>query len=100
MWEKEQVEPWEMASNGYVAAPLPILNDNPVWTIDPKVTPFRDVLKYAVDDGYSGSLGYASAAVIGDFVVVDMFGEACTGNQTPKAAAQRAAERAKRYYQS
>jgi multiple sugar transport system substrate-binding protein len=39
------------------------------------------------DDGYSGSLGYASAAVIGDFVVVDMFGEACTGNQTPKAAA-------------
>ncbi len=98
MWEKEQVYPWEMASNGYVAAPLPILNDNPVWTNDPKVTPFRDVLKYALDDGYSGSLGYASAAVIGDFVVVDMFGEACTGNQTPKAAAQRAAERAKRYY--
>ena len=57
------------------AAPLPLLNDNPVWTIDPKVTPFRDVLKYAIDDGYSGSLGYASAAVMGDFVVVDMFGE-------------------------
>jgi multiple sugar transport system substrate-binding protein len=36
--------------------------------------------------------------VMGDFVVVDMFGEVCTGNQTPKAAAQRAAERAKRYY--
>jgi hypothetical protein len=29
-----------------------------------------------------------------------MFGEACTGNQTSKAAAQRAAERAKRYYQT
>jgi hypothetical protein len=49
-----------------------------VWTVDPKVTPFRDGLKYAV---------------IGDFVVVDMFGEACTGNQKPKATAQRAAER-------
>jgi multiple sugar transport system substrate-binding protein len=36
---------------------------------------------------------------MGDFLVVDMFAEACTGNQTPKAAAQRAAERAKRYYQ-
>jgi hypothetical protein len=28
-----------------------------------------------------------------------MFAEACTRNQTPKVAAQRAAERAKRYYQ-
>ena len=99
MWEKEQVDAWLRAANGYVSPPLPAWNDNPVWTDDPKVTPFRDGLKFALDNGYSGSLGNASAAVIGDFVVVDMFGEACTGNQTPKAAAQRAAERAKRYYQ-
>jgi multiple sugar transport system substrate-binding protein len=44
-------------------------------------------------------LGYASAAVMGDFILVDMFAEACTRNQTAKAAAQRAADRAKRYYQ-
>ena len=30
----------------------------------------------------------ASAATMGDFVVVDMFAEACTGNKSPKAAAQ------------
>jgi len=36
--------------------------------------------------------------VMGDFIVVDMFAEACSGTQTPKAAAARAAERAKRYY--
>ena len=100
MWEKPQVDAWETASNGYVAPPLPAWNDNPVWTADPKVTPFRDVLKYALDIGYSGTLGYASAAVMGDFVCVDMFAEACTGAQTPKAAAQRAAERAKRYYKA
>jgi len=35
---------------------------------------------------------------MGDFNVVDMFAEACTGNQTPKAAASRAAKRAKRNY--
>jgi multiple sugar transport system substrate-binding protein len=99
MWEKEQVDAWLRAANGYVSPPLPAWNDNPVWTDDPKVTPFRDGLKYALDNGYSGSLGKASAAVMGDFVVVDMFGEACTGNRSPKAAAQRAAERAKRYYQ-
>ena len=33
----------------------------------PKGAPFRDGLKYALDNGYSGSLGNASAAVIGDF---------------------------------
>ena len=98
MWEKEQVDYWETQSNGYIAPPLPAWNDNPVWTADPKVTPFRDVLKYALDDGYSGDLGYASAAVMGDFVVVDMFAEACTGNKTPKDAAHDAAERVKRYY--
>jgi multiple sugar transport system substrate-binding protein len=36
---------------------------------------------------------------MGDFIVVDVFVEACTGNQTPEAAASRAAKRAKRYYQ-
>jgi multiple sugar transport system substrate-binding protein len=98
MWEKPQVDVWETRSNGYIAPPLPAWNDNPVWTADPKVTPFRDVLKLALDNGYSGSLGAASAAVMGDFVVVDMFAEACTGAQTVAGAAARAAERAKRYY--
>ena len=55
-----------------------------MWTEDPKVTPFRDGLKYALDNGYAGSLGNASAAVMGDFVVVDMFGEACTETRRPK----------------
>jgi multiple sugar transport system substrate-binding protein len=100
MWELPQVDAWETASNGYMAPPLPAWNDNPVWTADPKVTPFRDVLKYARDVGYSGTLGYASAAVMGDFVCVDMFAEASSGAQTPKAAAERAAERAKRYYKT
>ena len=99
MWEKDPVDAWLKAANGYVSPALPAWNDNPVWTDDPKVTPFRDGLKLAQDNGYSGALGNASAAAMGGFVVVDMFGEACTGNQTPKAAAQRAAERAKRYYQ-
>ena len=57
MWEKPQVDYWETQSNGYIAPPLPAWNDNPVWTADPKVTPFRDVLKHALDDGYSGALG-------------------------------------------
>lgn len=99
MWEKENYDAWEKASNGYVAPPLPAYNDNPVWTSDPKITPFRDCMKRCQDNGFAGDLGYASAAVMGDFVVVDMFAEAATGTQSPKDAMKRAAERAKRYYQ-
>jgi multiple sugar transport system substrate-binding protein len=98
MWEKEQYEPWQAASNGYVTQPLRAYESNPIWTADPKNTPFRNVLRNALDNGYAGTLGAASAAVMGDFVLVDMVAEAATGNQTPKEAAERAAERAKRYY--
>jgi multiple sugar transport system substrate-binding protein len=99
MWDKENYDAWEVASNGYVSPPLPAYNNNPIWTSDPKITPFRDCLKRCLDNGYAGDLGYASAGVMGDFVVVDMFAEAASGAQTPKDAASRAAERAKRYYQ-
>ena len=35
---------------------------------------------------------------MGDFIVVNMVAEAASGSKTPKEAAERAAERAKRYY--
>ena len=49
-------------------------------------------------NGYSGDLGYASAAAMADYIIVNMFAEVCAGNQTPKQAAERAAKRAERYY--
>jgi multiple sugar transport system substrate-binding protein len=42
--------------------------------------------------------GKESAAVLADFIVVDMFGEACTGRYSPKDAVQRAERRARRHY--
>ncbi|MFI4986660.1 MAG: ABC transporter substrate-binding protein [Alphaproteobacteria bacterium] len=99
MWEKEQCDPWLIAANGYISGPLAYYAKNPIWTADPKNTPFRDAVKIMLQNGYAGTLGFASAAAMGDFIVVDMFAEAATGAQSPKDAAKRAAERAKRYYQ-
>jgi multiple sugar transport system substrate-binding protein len=98
MWEKDQYEPWQQASIGYVTQPLKAYEANPVWTSDPKHTPFRDAMTRTLDCGHAGSLGFASAAAMADFIVVDMFAEACSGAQTPKAAAERAEARAARYY--
>jgi multiple sugar transport system substrate-binding protein len=61
---------------------------------------FRDLARGARHAGYSGKLDKESATVLADFIIVDMFGEVCIGQQTPKEAAQRAEKRARRHYRS
>lgn len=98
MWEREQYEPWQQASIGYVTQPLRAYESNPIWTSDPKHTPYRDCMKNMLWNGYDGPLGYASAAVMADYIVVNMFAEVAAGQQTAKDAAARAERRAARYY--
>jgi multiple sugar transport system substrate-binding protein len=98
MMEKEQYEPWQRASLGYISHTLRAYESNPVWTADPQYGYFRDVVKHQRHFGYAGKLGRASAATTADFVVVDMFAEACTGQQSPQAAAARAERRVRRHY--
>ena len=100
MMEKEQYEPWQAASIGYIAHTLRAYESNSVWSADPQHLFFRDVVKNMRHYGYAGKLGKASAATIADFIVVDMFAEACTGDRTPKEAAARAEKRAKRHYRA
>ncbi len=98
MMEQEQFGPWMQAGIGYVAQPLRAYEKNPIWTVDPKHTPYRDGLVDTRPAGWEGKLGYASAAALGDFIVVDMFAEAASGNKTPQEAAAAAQKRAERYY--
>ena len=100
MWEKEQYWPWQEASMGYVTQPLAAYEANPVWTEDPKHTPFRDSLKKMQYHGYAGSLGPASAAALADYIMVNMVAEAASGAHTAKAAAARAEKRAQRHYKT
>jgi multiple sugar transport system substrate-binding protein len=98
MWEREQYEPWQAASLGYVSHPLKAYDNNKFWNDDPKYLPFKGVVARMQPHGYSGSLGYASAACLADWIIVDMFASACVGGKSPKEAAAEAERRAKRYY--
>jgi multiple sugar transport system substrate-binding protein len=98
MMEREQYIPWQEASIGYVCQPLAAYESSPFWTADPKNTPYRDCMKNMTNNGYAGSLGYASAATQADFIVPNMVAEAASGSKTPKEAAERAQKRAERYY--
>jgi len=98
MMEKEQYVPWQEASIGYVCHPLGAYEKSAFWTDDPKKTPYRDCMKNMTPNGYAGSLGYASAACVADFIIPNMVAEAASGSKTPKEAAARAQARAERYY--
>jgi multiple sugar transport system substrate-binding protein len=98
MLEREQYVPWQEASIGYFSQPLRAYEKSPVWTSDPKHTPYRDLMANMLWPGYSGSLGYASAGVMADFVMVNMVAQAASGAKSPKDAAAEAQKRAERYY--
>jgi multiple sugar transport system substrate-binding protein len=98
MMEKEQYVPWQEASIGYVCHPLAAYESSAFWTADPKKTPYRDCFKNGTAGGYGGTMGYASAAAIADFIIPNMVAEAASGSKTPKEAAARAQARAERYY--
>jgi multiple sugar transport system substrate-binding protein len=98
MLEREQYVPWQEASLGYFSQPLREYEKSPIWTVDPKHTPYRDLMVNMQWPGYAGTLGYASAGVMADFVMVNMVAQAASGDKTPEEAAAEAQKRAERYY--
>lgn len=98
MLEKEQYEPWLNANSGYWSQPLGAYAEAAVWSGDPKVKLFKDVMKSKFYTGYKGPISQASGAVNADYVLVQMCASAATGDATPEAAAAEAERRAKRYY--
>jgi len=100
MLEREQYEAWQKSSLGYVQQTLKAYRSNPVWTEDPKNTPFRDIPDRTIDNGFAGRLGAASAGVMADYIMVNMVAEAASGASSPADAAAKAERRARRYYRT
>ena len=90
MLDKEQAAPWINAMIGYVSPPLKDYKKLPVWTDDPKNTPYRDCVARMLWNGYPGPIGPASAAVMAEYVVVDMFANHCARDMSPDEAMDRA----------
>ncbi|MGF1476322.1 MAG: ABC transporter substrate-binding protein [Geminicoccaceae bacterium] len=100
MMEKEQYGTWLEECIGYWNHPLKAYDESPVWTVDPKHEAYKGVFSDSLWDGYRGSLGEASQAVLADFVVVQMVASVCADQATPEEAAAEAERRIKRYYRS
>ncbi|MDX0464502.1 ABC transporter substrate-binding protein [Sinorhizobium medicae] len=98
MMEADQMNAWIEGSSAYCCQPLKAFADNPVWTSDPIHAPYARASQTLRPNGYAGPLGYASAGVMADYVLVDMFASAVTGQATPEDAIVEAERRANRYY--
>jgi multiple sugar transport system substrate-binding protein len=90
MMEKPQAGPWIDAMRGYVTPGLKDYKKLPVWTEDPKHTAYRDCVANMLWNGYPGPIGTGSAAVMADYVVVDMFANYCAGGMSANQAMDRA----------
>ncbi|MGE0751700.1 MAG: ABC transporter substrate-binding protein [Variibacter sp.] len=98
MLEADNFNPWIQSAKGYLTHCLNAYDNNPVWTADPKATPFRDVAKRTLTAGGLGSVGEKAATAISDFVIVDMFANYCTGREDVKGAIANAERQLKRIY--
>ena len=96
--EQEQYAAWQQASIGYWCHPLQAYDANPVWSQDPKVTGYRDIMRLALPQSYKGRPSRAASAANADFVVPQMFAAVCSGQATPQQAAKEAQRRAERYF--
>jgi multiple sugar transport system substrate-binding protein len=100
MLEANNFNPWIESAQGYLTHCLNAYDANPVWTADPKTTPYRDVAKRTLTAGGLGSVGEKAATAISDFVVVDMFANYCSGREDVKGAIKIAERQLTRIYRA
>ena len=100
MWDQPQMSSWITASSAYCCQPLRGYANNPVWTSDPVHTPYARASETLQPNGFAGPLGSASAATMADYVLVDMFAEAASGQRQPEEAMKRAETRITRFYRN
>jgi multiple sugar transport system substrate-binding protein len=98
MQEASEFNPWIEAAGGYLSPGLAAYDANPVWTSDPKRTPYRDVAKRSLTVGGLGSVGEKAASAVADFVLLDMFASYCTGREEAKGAIKIAERQLQRIY--
>jgi multiple sugar transport system substrate-binding protein len=98
--EADQFNPWMAAAQGYLSHCLAAYDKNPIWTADPKRTPYRDVAKRSLTAGGLGSNGEKAASAISDYVVLDMFASYCTGKDDAKTAMKNAERQLSRIYRA
>ncbi|WP_416358473.1 ABC transporter substrate-binding protein [Aureimonas phyllosphaerae] len=98
LYQPDNMSAWIQGASAYCCQPLKAYESNPVWTAKPIHAAYAKASASLRPNGYAGPLGAASAGVMADYVLVDMYAEAVTGQSSPEDAIKNAERRANRYY--
>jgi multiple sugar transport system substrate-binding protein len=96
-FQEKQYGDWWRLQEGYMLQAVTKYYNDPVWTKDPKMLPFREQPKYGVDVGWPGPPNEKASLAWSKYVVVDTFAKAVQGGDA-KAAIEWGAEQLKRAY--
>jgi multiple sugar transport system substrate-binding protein len=98
LMEVENYGPWAAGAVGYLTQTLNDYENLPFWADDPKVAPAKLAAVRTLTAGHLGSVGEKAAAALADFIVLDMFANACSGRESEAGAMKMAERQAQRLY--
>jgi len=96
-FQDEQYGAWWRLQEGYMLQAVTKYYNDPVWTKDPKMLPFREQPKYGVDVGWPGPPNEKASLAWSKYIVVDTFAKAVQSGDA-KASIEWGAEQLKRAY--
>ncbi|RPI10683.1 MAG: extracellular solute-binding protein [Zetaproteobacteria bacterium] len=96
-FEDKQYGDWWRLQEGYMLQAVTKYYNDPVWTKDPKMLPFREQPKYGVDVGWPGPPNEKASMAWSRYIVVDTFAKAVQSGDA-KASIEWGAEQLKRVY--
>jgi multiple sugar transport system substrate-binding protein len=93
----DQYQAWLEAQKGYMIPPVPNYAGLPVFTSDPKLAPYLDVVNYGRNKGYAGPANQKAARVSSQYIVTDTFAKAIQSGDA-KGAIEEGARLMERIY--
>jgi multiple sugar transport system substrate-binding protein len=75
-FDPEQYVAWLTAFEGYIIPPGPAFIEEPIFTEDPKLAEFLNIVKIGRNKGYAGPANLKAAQAASQYVVVNTFATA------------------------
>jgi ABC-type glycerol-3-phosphate transport system substrate-binding protein len=94
---KEVFGQWFTSQQGYTSGATTYWEEDPVWSVDPILLPFRDIPHKGRLVGYAGAPGRAAAEAVTKYIIVDMYAKAVQGMAPEDAVKWAHGELAKIY---
>jgi multiple sugar transport system substrate-binding protein len=89
-FQEEQFLSWLQAFEGYIIPPGPAFIEDEVFTADPKLAEFVNIVNYGRNKGYAGPANQKSAQSAAQYIVVNAFAEAVQSGDAGAAIEQGA----------